>query len=58
MIGFLRKNSFGWNDRAEEAFKSLKELMSTPSVLGLPDFTKKFIIECDVSRARIGAVLK
>jgi len=53
----LKKNSFIWNEKAEAAFRHLKELMSTPPVLGLPDFTKKFIIECDASGAGIGAVL-
>jgi hypothetical protein len=41
------KNSFSWNENAESAFRHLKELMTTPPVLGLPDFSKKFIIECD-----------
>jgi len=40
LTGILRKNSFEWNNRAEEAFKNLKVMMSTPPVLGLPDFTK------------------
>jgi hypothetical protein len=57
LTALLKKNGFGWNDRAEEAFKNLKVLMSTPPVLGLPDFTKKIVIECDASGARIGAVL-
>jgi hypothetical protein len=53
----LRKDSFRWDDRAEEAFNLLKTTMSTPPVLGLPDFTKPFIIECDASGDGIGAVL-
>jgi hypothetical protein len=53
----LKKNSFGWNASAEEAFRSLKELMSTPPMLGLPDFTKRVLVECDVSGAGIGTVL-
>jgi hypothetical protein len=57
LTALLKKNSFGWNARAEEAFRSLKELMSTPPVLGLPNFTKRFLVECDASGAGIGAVL-
>jgi hypothetical protein len=41
LTALLKKNGFGWNDRAEKAFKNLKVLMSTPPVLGLLDFTKK-----------------
>lgn len=47
LIALLRKKSFGWSDQAEEAFKNFKAMMSTPPVLGLPNFTKKFVIECD-----------
>jgi hypothetical protein len=54
---FKEKNSFRWNDQAKEAFKNLKDMMSTPLVLGLPDFTKKFVIECDASGIGIWAVL-
>jgi len=53
----LRKDSFRWDDRAEEAFNLLQITMSTPPVLGLPDFTKPFIIECNVLGEGIGAVL-
>jgi hypothetical protein len=53
----LRKDSFGWNDEAEEAFQELKEVMTSPLVLGLPDFSKAFIIKCDALGAGIGDVL-
>jgi len=35
----------------------LKKPMSTPPVLGLSDFSKPFIIECDASGEGIGAIL-
>jgi hypothetical protein len=57
VTSLLRKDSFNWNERAEEAFNLLKKTMSTPSVLGLPDFSKPFIIEYDASGEGIGAVL-
>jgi len=53
----LMKDSFGWNDEAEEAFQKLKEVMTSPHVLGLLDFSKAFIIVCDASGTGIDAVL-
>jgi hypothetical protein len=57
LTSLLRKDSFKWNDRAEQAFTLLKEVIAAPPVLGLPDFSKPFVIECDASREEIGAVL-
>jgi hypothetical protein len=57
LTSLLRKDSFNWNERAEEAFNLLKKTMSTPPVLGLTNFSKHFIIECDASGEGIGAVL-
>ena len=36
----LKKNSFSWNPKAEEAFQQLKLAMSGPLVLALPDFLR------------------
>lgn len=53
----LKKNSFQWDLPAEEAFERLKKGMTQAPILVLPDFTKKFIIECDAFGSGIGAVL-
>ena len=36
----------------------MKELMSSCTILALPDFSKPFILECDAIRDGIGVVLK
>jgi hypothetical protein len=53
----LKKDSFKWDKEKEESFQKLKQVMSAPLVLALPDFTKPFILETDVSGLGIGAVL-
>ena len=51
LIALLRKGSFIWNSEASHAFQLLKDAMSNPHVLALPDFSKSFVVEC------VGAVL-
>ncbi|KAL4281717.1 hypothetical protein GQ457_03G008900 [Hibiscus cannabinus] len=54
----LRKaGTFEWTQPAQAAFEVLKQKLCATPVLGLPDFTKEFIIETDASRVGIGAVL-
>lgn len=53
----LKKDGFVWSTTANKAFQNLKLAMSHPLVLSLTDFTKNFVIECDVSDVGIGAVL-
>jgi hypothetical protein len=52
-----KKNSFKWDNNAEECFETLNRIMSLTLVLATPDFTKPFVVECDASRFGIGAVL-
>lgn len=53
----LKKNSFGWNPRAETVFHTLKNAMTQALILALSDFTKTFILEMDACETGVGAVL-
>lgn len=49
--------TFHWEEKQQKAFNLLKEKLSKPSILALPNFAKTFELEYDVSRVGIGAVL-
>ena len=53
----LKKNNFGWNEAADEAFHKLKLAMTNAPVLALPDFVAPFDIETNASRYGLGAVI-
>jgi hypothetical protein len=53
----LQREAFKGTDEAEEAFKLLKQALMTAPLLQLPDFNKRFIIDCDASRTGFGVVL-
>ncbi|XP_034693910.1 uncharacterized protein LOC117920466 [Vitis riparia] len=53
----LSKDGFQWNEAAEMAFTQLKEALTSPPILRLPDFTQRFVIECDASEIGLGAIL-
>lgn len=57
MFSALNKDAFLWDTKQEQAFAEIKELMSSPLVLALPDFTQPFVLEADASGTGIGAVL-
>ena len=57
LTALLKKDTFAWSDKAEQAFEKLKEAISQPSVLALPDFTQSFVVKCDASGVGIGVVL-
>ena len=53
----LSKDGFQWNEVAEMAFTQLKEALTSPPILRLPDFTQRFVIDCDASGIGLGAIL-
>jgi hypothetical protein len=46
-----------WSEACDEAFKHLKKLLTTSSVLAQPDTTKPFDVYCDASGTGLGSVL-
>ena len=55
----LLKNQvkFVWSSDCEEAFQTLKRLLTTAPVLAQPDIEKPFDVYCDASGIGIGCVL-
>ena len=53
----LKKGEYQWHEEAQVAFQQLKKARQTAPVLGVPDFSKKFIVKMDASQQGIGAVL-
>jgi hypothetical protein len=46
-----------WTTECQEAFSELKNRLCNAPILGIPDFTKPFILDTDASNFAIGAVL-
>lgn len=53
----LKKDSFNWHLKAQEAFDSLKQIMTEAPVLKLSDFSKSFLIQTDAFGFGIDAAL-
>jgi hypothetical protein len=54
----LRKEEkFVWNAEHDEAFRTLKKLLTTSHVLAQPDITKSFDVYCGASGTGLGCVL-
>jgi hypothetical protein len=46
-----------WSKEFDEAFQTLKKLLTTSPVLAQPDITKPFDVYCDASGTGLGCVL-
>ncbi|WVZ51730.1 hypothetical protein U9M48_002845 [Paspalum notatum var. saurae] len=58
MTALTQKNAkFAWSSRCEEAFRTLKKLLTSAPILAQPDITKPFDVYCDASGSGLGCVL-
>jgi hypothetical protein len=58
MTKLLEKDAkFMWSQECEEAFLTLKKLLTTVLVLAQPNIEKSFDVYCDASSTCIGGVL-
>ncbi|GKA92690.1 putative reverse transcriptase domain-containing protein [Tanacetum coccineum] len=51
------KVAFEWGDKQEAAFQTLKNKLCSAPILALPQGAENFIVYCDASHKRLGAVL-
>nr|GFC52227.1 putative reverse transcriptase domain-containing protein [Tanacetum cinerariifolium] len=52
-----KKVKFEWGDKQEAAFQLLRQKLCSAPILALPEGSEDFIIYCDASNKRLGAVL-
>ncbi|WVZ93410.1 hypothetical protein U9M48_039390 [Paspalum notatum var. saurae] len=58
MTSLTKKNAkYVWSSNCEEAFQTLKKLLTSAQVLAQPDVTKPFDVYCDASGNGLGCVL-
>jgi hypothetical protein len=58
MTELLKKEvKFRWDDKCDEAFHTLRRLLTTAPVLAQPDNTQPFDVYCDASGTGLGCVL-
>jgi hypothetical protein len=58
MTELLKKGvRFYWSQKCEDAFRALRQHLTTAPVLAQPDNTKSFDVYCDASGTRLGCVL-
>jgi len=53
----MKGRRFQWSDYCEEAFETLKTVLTTAPILGMPNESDQFILDTDASEEAIGAVI-
>lgn len=51
------RGKFVWSPEANRAFEQIRSALVTEPVLSCPDYSKRFIIQCDASDVGIGGIL-
>ena len=55
MTELLKKGvRFNWDDKCEQAFQTLRKLLTSTPVLAQPDITRPFDVYCDASGTGLG----
>ena len=58
MTELLKKGAkFMWSDKCEEAFHTLRRLLTSAPILAQPNSTRPFDVYCDTSGTGLGCVL-
>ena len=58
MTELLKKGvKFVWDDKCEQAFQTLRKLLTSAPVLAQPDINRPFDVYCDASSTGLGCVL-
>jgi hypothetical protein len=52
-----KENKYVWSEACDEAFQTLKKLLTTSPVLAQPDIAKSLNIYCDASGMGLGCIL-
>ena len=52
-----KDHAFVWTDVTQSAFETLKDALTSPPILAMPNDTDEFILDTDASNHTIGAVL-
>ena len=52
-----KAQGFQWTNQCDDAFRELKQRLTSAPILAFPDFSQPFILDTDASQTGIGAVL-